>query len=219
MAVTEADVLGVFTQVAAIKNADQFLIITANQDSTVSATKITAELVRAYLNEGFTLTVGDDGYLYIGGVKTQAVVEGITPQLERRSDGIYCSSDNGETWECVAYFSDFSKFLKVAQTSTTVQVSPNVQNVWGSSVSSLTVSFASGETGQMNEYLLEFTPSTSNFSLTFVSSPSVTWMEEPRWQSGKTYQVSIIDRVATFKAAGEERLEAITDTEFNAIFD
>lgn len=217
MAVTEADVLGVFTQVAAIKNADQFLIITANQDSTVSATKITAELVRAYLNEGFTLTVGADGYLYIGGVKTQAVVEGITPQLERRSDGIYCSSDNGETWECVAYFSDFSKFLKVAQTSTTIQINPNVQNVWGS-VSSLTVSFASGDSSQMNEYLLEFTPSTNSFTLSFVSSPSVTWMEEPVWQSGKTYQVSVIDHVATFKAAGEEKLGVITDTEFNAIF-
>lgn len=215
MAVTEADVLGVFTQVAAIKNADQFLIITANQDGTVSATKITAELVRAYLNEGFTVTVGADGYLYIGGVKTQALVAGVTPQLERGVDGIYCSTDNGETWEAVAYFSDFSKYIKVTQSSTQAQISPNVQNVWGS-VSSLSVSLASGASGQVNEYLLEFTPSTSSFTLSLPNT--VSWMEEPRWQSGKTYQVSIVDGLATFKAEGEERLEAITETEFNAIF-
>ena len=195
MAVTEADVLGVFTQVAAIKNADQFLIITANQDGTVSATKITAELVRAYLNEGFTLTVGDDGYLYIGGVKTQAVVEGVTPQLERRSDGIYCSTDNGETWFVAAYFTDFSKSLRVVQESTLARILPNVLNVWGS-VSSLTVTLAPGNTGDMNEYMLEFTVSGSAFTLSLPSS--VRWREEPEWENGLTYQVSIVDDLAVY---------------------
>jgi len=70
MAVTQAEVLELFQQVAAINNSDQLLMIKANQNGSVSAAKITAELLRAYLNRGFEVTIGADGYLYIGGVKT-----------------------------------------------------------------------------------------------------------------------------------------------------
>lgn len=195
MAITQADVLGVFSQVAALKNSDQFLIITANQDGTVSATKITAELVRAYLNEGFTVTVGDDGYLYIGGVKQDALVEGITPQMERRADGIYCSTDNGETWFVVAYFTDFSKSLRVVQTNTLARILPNVLNVWGS-VSSLTITFSPGNAGDMNEYMLEFTVSGGNFTLNLPTG--IRWSSRPEWMDGVTYQVSIVDGLAVY---------------------
>ncbi len=73
MALTQADVLGLFDQVGSIKNSDQILLITANQNGTVSATKITAELLRAYLNAGYALTVDSEGYLCIGGVRTEAM--------------------------------------------------------------------------------------------------------------------------------------------------
>lgn len=73
MALTQAEVLDLFNQVSAIKNSDQILLITANQNGTVSATKITAELLRTYLNRGFEVTIGSDGYFYIGGVKTTAM--------------------------------------------------------------------------------------------------------------------------------------------------
>lgn len=73
MALTQADVLGLFDQVGSIKNSDQILLITANQNGTVSATKITAELLRAYLNAGFALTIDSDGYLCIGGVRTETM--------------------------------------------------------------------------------------------------------------------------------------------------
>ena len=73
MALTQAEVLDLFNQVAAVKNSDQILMITANQNGTVSATKITAELLRAYLNAGFSLTVDSDGYLCIGGVRTETM--------------------------------------------------------------------------------------------------------------------------------------------------
>lgn len=73
MALTQADVLGLFNQVGSIKNSDQILLITANQNGTVSATKITAELLRAYLNAGFALTIDSDGYLCIGGVRTETM--------------------------------------------------------------------------------------------------------------------------------------------------
>lgn len=45
MAVTQDEILNIFSQVASIKNSDQFLIISASTDGTVRATKITAELV------------------------------------------------------------------------------------------------------------------------------------------------------------------------------
>lgn len=73
MALTQADVLGLFDQVGSIKNSDQILLITANQNGTVSATKITAELLRAYLNAGYALTVDSEGYLCIGGVRTETM--------------------------------------------------------------------------------------------------------------------------------------------------
>lgn len=77
MAVTQAEVLNLFDQVAAIKNSDQILLITANQNGTVSATKITAELLRAYLNAGFSLTIDSDGYICIGGVRTGTLANSI----------------------------------------------------------------------------------------------------------------------------------------------
>ncbi len=73
MALTQADVLELFSQVGSIKNSDQILLITANQNGTVSATKITAELLRAYLNAGYALTVDSEGYLCIGGVRTETM--------------------------------------------------------------------------------------------------------------------------------------------------
>ena len=77
MALTQADVLGLFDQVGSIKNSDQILLITANQNGTVSATKITAELLRAYLNAGFSITIDSDGYLCIGGVRTETMAGSI----------------------------------------------------------------------------------------------------------------------------------------------
>ena len=73
MTLTQADVLGLFDQVGSIKNSDQILLITANQNGTVSATKITAELLRAYLNAGYAITVDSEGYLCIGGIRTETM--------------------------------------------------------------------------------------------------------------------------------------------------
>lgn len=73
MAVTQAEVLELFQQVAAISNSDQLLMIKANQNGTVTAAKITAELLRAYLNAGFAITIDSEGYLCIGGVRTETM--------------------------------------------------------------------------------------------------------------------------------------------------
>lgn len=72
MAVTQSEVLDLFSQVAAVKNSDQFLILSASLDGSIRPTKITAELVKAYIAGGFNITIGQDGYIYIDGVKTDS---------------------------------------------------------------------------------------------------------------------------------------------------
>ena len=162
MAVTQAEVLELFQQVTAINNSDQLLMIKANQNGSVSAAKITAELLRAYLNRGFEVTIGADGYFYIGGVKTET---------------------------------EAATMVMVSQTDTTKAIDPNVLNVWGA-VSSLAISFNAGGDGRVNEYMLEFTVSSDNFTLGLPSS--VRWSEGPEWVKGNTYQVSIENNLALY---------------------
>lgn len=162
MALTQAEVLELFQQVAAINNSDQLLMIKANQNGSVSAAKITAELLRAYLNAGFAITIDSEGYLCIGGVRTETMA---------------------------------GSSQMVAQTDTTVSIQPNVLNVWGN-VSSLAISLVSGAQGSVNEYMLEFTVASDNFTLSLPAS--VRWSEEPEWVNGNTYQVSIENNLALY---------------------
>ncbi len=162
MALTQAEVLELFQQVAAISNSDQLLMIKANQNGSVSAAKITAELLRAYLNAGFALTIDSDGYLCIGGVRTETMAGSIQ---------------------------------MVSQTDTTTSINPNILNVWGN-VASLAISLLAGASGSVNEYMLQFTVASDNFTLSLPSS--VRWSEEPEWVNGNTYQVSIENNLALY---------------------
>ena len=162
MAITQAEVLELFQQVAAISNSDQLLMIKANQNGSVSAAKITAELLRAYLNAGFALTIDSDGYLCIGGVRTETMAGSIH---------------------------------MVSQTDTTTSINPNILNVWGN-VASLAISLLAGASGSVNEYMLQFTVASDNFTLSLPSS--VRWSEEPEWVNGNTYQVSIENNLALY---------------------
>ena len=196
MALTQAEVLAVFSQVGAIKNSDQFLIITANQNGTVTATKITAELVRAYLNAGFAITVNNEGYLVIGGVATQNKVAGITPQLQRGTNGIQCSTDNGQTWSYIAYFSDFGSENIVEQTADTVSIRPNVLNIRNSDKTQLNISFTAGAQGVVNEYMIQF--QCGSTPTTLILPEQVRWVdEEPlECEANHVYQVSILNGMA-----------------------
>ena len=84
----------------------------------------------------------------------------------------------------------------VNQTALSVAVNPNVLNVWSSAISSLAVTFNAGSSGRPNEYMLEFTVSGSSFTLTLPSN--VRWAEEPEWQEGYSYQVSILNNLAIY---------------------
>lgn len=84
---------------------------------------------------------------------------------------------------------------KITQTETFLSIYPNVLNVWGA-VSGLTIAFQDGEAGRVNEYMLQFTVSSADFDLILPSQ--VVWSEEPDWEVGRTYQVSIEDNLALY---------------------
>ena len=96
---------------------------------------------------------------------------------------------------------DVFSTIIVNQTDTTTSIEPNKLNRWGS-VSGLTIGFAAGASGRTNEYMMEFTVGSDNFTLTLPSS--VKWIdgEQPDWENGLTYQVSILNNMAV--AAGWE---------------
>lgn len=196
MALTQAEVLSLFSQVGALKNSDQFLLITANQNGTVSATKATAEVIRTYLNAGFEISVSNDGYLVIGGTKTEHKVAGITPVLRRGSNGIQCSTDGGETWEYITYFSDLINENIVSQTADTVSIRPNVLNVWSQDKSLLTISFTTGAPNVVNEYMMQF--QCGSTPTTLILPEQVRWIDdEPlECEADHIYQVSIVNNMA-----------------------
>lgn len=194
--ITSQEVLALFSQAAAVNNGDQFLIHATGADGN-NAVKVTAEMVRAYLLRNQQISIGDDGYIYIGGRSTGYKAEGVTPQLERRTDGIYCSVDKGATWTCIAYYSDFGYTPVVYQTETTgVTIMPERLNKWQTPVSSLTVYFGPGASGSAGEYMLEFTVGSDNFTLSLPNG--IRWSEEPEWVNGNTYQVSVMGNLALY---------------------
>ena len=96
---------------------------------------------------------------------------------------------------------DVFSTIIVNQTDTTTSIEPNKLNRWGS-VNGLTIGLTAGASGRTNEYMMEFVVSGSNFTLTLTSS--VKWIdgEQPDWENGLTYQVSILNNLAV--AAGWE---------------
>ena len=192
MAVTSQELLALFSQASAVANSDQFLLHGAEGVGGNNAVKVTAEKVKAYLLTGVAVTIGQDGYWYIGGQSTGVKAEGVTPLFERRSDGFYVSTDGGETYQVLAYFTDFNDKV-VNHTNTTVSIKPNVLNVWGA-VNSLNISFTAGNSGDENEYKLQFKVNSNSFTLTLPNG--VKWIEEPEWESGYTYQVSVLNGIA-----------------------
>lgn len=93
-------------------------------------------------------------------------------------------------WRCT----DSTIVLESAETKESIL--PNVLNKWGN-IKSLTInSFQGVQEGYINEYMLEFTVSSDNFTLTLPEG--VRWAEESTWENGYTYQVSIVNNLAVF---------------------
>ena len=80
----------------------------------------------------------------------------------------------------------------VQQTETTVDIAPNVLNVWGE-VASLDITLAEADTTKVNEYMFQFTSGAT--ATTLVLPADIKWVSAPSIQANKTYQVSIINNL------------------------
>lgn len=204
--ITSQEVLELFTQAAAVNNSDQFLLHAANLGSGNKAVKVTAEVVRAYLLRKIAITIEPDGYIYIGGENTGFKAEGVTPILKREFDGIYVSSDNGETWSILCYFTDFAATPYQQETETTIyMLMPHVLHVWGD-VTSITIDslMSNLPEGYTDEYRLQFSTGATGATVTLPSE--VVWSEEPEFEPNHIYQVSIENNLAIY--AGWEKPQA-----------
>lgn len=145
----------------------------------------TAEGLYAYLTTTQTLFISS-----LVESELQWVVE------EKRENTLYV-----DITRCISYVYKNGVMVPISiekestHVETTVSILPNVLNKWGS-VQSLAVSFVAGEQGCVNEYQLEFTVDSDEFTLTLPRS--VRWASEPSWESGYTYQVSILNNLAIY---------------------
>jgi hypothetical protein len=110
---------------------------------------------------------------------------------------------NGDTF--VSYIWDgeamkpITKFLMVIDEdseTTGENILPNILYRWGS-MHEITVSWSANDIeGYVNEYMIEFTVDGDGFTLTLPEG--VRWVDEPTWEDGYTYQVSIVDNLAVY---------------------
>lgn len=77
-----------------VLDTDGFWILTGDGQSVY----IPAEWVRAYLVNGISPSVGEDGYWYVNGKSLGVKAEGVTPQLRGGTLGQEVSYDKGSTW-------------------------------------------------------------------------------------------------------------------------
>lgn len=74
--------------------------------------KIPAEFVRAYLTNGITPTIDENGNWLIGGKETGVKAEGVTPMLRSNTLGIEVSYDKGKTWSTMVLYSELDPDLQ-----------------------------------------------------------------------------------------------------------
>lgn len=96
--------------------------------------------------------------------------------------------------------SDTSREARVTTVShgtsdTTFALTPNVLHTWGT-INSLTLTLASGSSTYVDGYWFKFTTG-SNFT-ELVMPSGVNWVVEPAIESGKTYEVMIVDGLASY---------------------
>lgn len=82
---------------------------------------------------------------------------------------------------------------------TTFALTPNVLHTWGT-VNSLTLTLASGSSTYVDGYWFKFTAGSSFTDLTLPSG--VNWVTEPQIEAGKTYEVMIVDGLASYVTSG-----------------
>lgn len=80
----------------------------------------------------------------------------------------------------------------IEQTETTVEIQPNVLNVWGT-VASLTITFAEVDATKYNEFMIQFVSGATPTTLTLPNT--VSWLTEANIEANTTYQISIVNNL------------------------
>ena len=94
---------------------------------------------------------------------------------------------------------DKATIVNHGTSDTTFALTPNVLHTWGT-VNSLTLTLASGSSTYVDGYWFKFTAGSSFTALTLPTG--VDWVTEPEIEAGKTYEVMIVDGIASYVTDG-----------------
>lgn len=94
---------------------------------------------------------------------------------------------------------DKATIVNHGTSNTTFALTPNVLHVWGT-INSLTLSLVTDTDNYVDGYWFKFTAGSSFSALTMPSG--VNWVTEPGIEAGKTYEVMIVDGLASYVTDG-----------------
>ena len=94
---------------------------------------------------------------------------------------------------------DKATIVNHGTSSTTFALTPNVLHVWGT-INSLTLSLVTDTDNYVDGYWFKFTADSSFTALTLPTG--VNWVIEPEIEAGKTYEVMIVDGLASYVTDG-----------------
>lgn len=94
---------------------------------------------------------------------------------------------------------DKATIVNHGTSNTTFALTPNVLHVWGT-INSLTLSLVTDTDNYVDGYWFKFTASSRFSSLTMPSG--INWVTEPEIEAGKTYEVMIVDGLASYVTDG-----------------
>ena len=86
----------------------------------------------------------------------------------------------------------------IVMTDATAELAPNTFYQWGE-ISALTITLGAETDGVMNEYCFEFV--SGNTATTLTVPDTIRWAQEPSIEAGKTYQVSILNKIGVIVGA------------------
>lgn len=130
-------------------------------------------------------TVTDENYVHTDNNFTSALLN--------KLNGL-SNYDDAELIELINTKED--KFIVVNHGigDTSFAIVPNVLHLWGE-VTSLDITFVEpSDTSIVNEYMIQFT--SGGTATTLALPESILWKSTPKIESGKTYQISIINNLA-----------------------
>lgn len=170
--------------------------------------------------DGITPTIGDNGNWYLGDTDTGKPSRGETGQKGEKGE-TGAQGDTGATGpagadgksayqyameggytgteaEFAALIASPGAYQVVAMTADTAEIAPNTYYKWGE-IAALTITLGAETEGITNEYCFEFASGATAATLTVPDT--IAWAQEPTIEAGKTYQVSILNRIGVIVGA------------------